>query len=70
MADNSRNSTLIQGENVTIETYIDGEGPAFVILPSYGRGSVADYDTFVCHLVPVGRCCARSRAASPVRRDL
>ena len=54
MADKRRNSTLIQGNDVTIETYIDGEGPAFVILPSYGRDSGTDYDPFVAHLVQAG----------------
>ena len=54
MADTRRTSRLVQGGNVTIETYIDGEGPAFVILPSYGRDSGADYDPFVARLVRAG----------------
>jgi pimeloyl-ACP methyl ester carboxylesterase len=54
MTDTRRTSTLVRDENVTIETYIDGEGPTFVILPSYGRDSGADYDPFVAHLVQAG----------------
>jgi pimeloyl-ACP methyl ester carboxylesterase len=49
-----RTGTLVDGENVTIETYIDGEGPPFVILPSYGRDGGADYDPFVERLVQAG----------------
>lgn len=49
-----RTSSLVQGDNRTIETYIDGNGPAFVILPSYGRDSGPDYDPFVARLVQAG----------------
>jgi pimeloyl-ACP methyl ester carboxylesterase len=54
MADHRRTSALVQGDNVTIESYIDGEGPAFVILPSYGRDGGVDYDPFVARLVRAG----------------
>lgn len=54
MTDTRRTSTLVRDGNVTIETYIDGEGPTFVTLPSYGRDSGADYDPFVAHLVQAG----------------
>jgi pimeloyl-ACP methyl ester carboxylesterase len=54
MADKRRYSTPVRENDVTIETYIDGEGPAFVILPSYGRDSGTDYDPFVAYLVQAG----------------
>jgi pimeloyl-ACP methyl ester carboxylesterase len=54
MADKPRTSSLVGGGNVTIETYVDGEGPPFVILPSYGRGGGPDYDPFVERLVEAG----------------
>jgi pimeloyl-ACP methyl ester carboxylesterase len=54
MAPKPRTSTLVDGENVTIETYIDGEGPPFVILPSYGRDGGPDYDPFVERVVQAG----------------
>jgi pimeloyl-ACP methyl ester carboxylesterase len=54
MAGTHRTSALVRGDNVTIETIIDGEGPTFVILPSYGRDSGVDYDPFVAPLVRAG----------------
>jgi pimeloyl-ACP methyl ester carboxylesterase len=54
MADTRRNGVLVQSETVTIETWVDGEGPAFVILPSYGRDSGEDYDAFVGYLTRAG----------------
>ena len=40
----TRNSQVISGEGVTIETYLDGQGPTLVILPAYGRDGGDDYD--------------------------
>ena len=37
-----------------IETYVDGDGPAFVILPSYGRDGGEDYDDITARLVGAG----------------
>jgi pimeloyl-ACP methyl ester carboxylesterase len=54
MADQARTSRVLRRENVTIETIIDGDGPAFVILPSYGRDSGADFDPVVARLVQAG----------------
>ena len=54
MAGTARTSSLVQRANVTIETIIDGDGPAFVILPSYGRDSGADFDPFAARLVYAG----------------
>ena len=48
-----------QGETVTagavsIETYIDGKGPAIVIVPSYGRDSGRDFDPLTATLAEAG----------------
>ena len=51
MADPHRNSEFIRENGVEIETYVDGAGPAFVILPSYGRDGGADYDDITSRLV-------------------
>ena len=32
-----RNSHVCASPGVEIKTYVDGDGPSFVILPSYGR---------------------------------
>jgi pimeloyl-ACP methyl ester carboxylesterase len=39
---------------VRLATYVDGAGPTFVIIPSYGRGSGTDYDDLVARLVAAG----------------
>ena len=44
MTDPRRTSTMVTGKDVAIETYIDGQGPCVVILPSYGRDGSKDYD--------------------------
>lgn len=54
MAEANWKSELVTGKGVGIETYVDGEGPVFVVLPSYGRGSGEDYDTFAARLVEAG----------------
>ena len=32
-----RNNHVCASQGLEIETYVDGDGPSFVILPSYGR---------------------------------
>ena len=49
-----RKSEFTSKGSVEIETYIDGEGPAFVILPSYGRDSGDDYDAITVQVVKAG----------------
>ncbi len=48
-----RSGTLVQEGGVTIECLVDGNGPPFVILPSYGR-SGADFDDIAARLVAAG----------------
>lgn len=44
MTNPKRKSKFLRKSGVEIEMYIDGEGPAFVILTSYGRDSGEDFD--------------------------
>jgi pimeloyl-ACP methyl ester carboxylesterase len=37
---------LVRGKDVALEVYVDGSGPALVVLPSYGRGAGEDFDSF------------------------
>ena len=46
-----RRHQIVRDENVAIETYVDGEGETFVILPSYGRDGGDDYDDITSRLV-------------------
>ena len=40
--------------DIKLETYVDGEGPALIILPSYGRDGGEDYDDIAGRLVQAG----------------
>lgn len=42
----TRSSERVEGDDVTLEVHVDGEGPALVVLPSYGRGAGKDFDLF------------------------
>ena len=54
MTDLRRTSTVVTSKDVTIETYIDGEGPCLMILPSYGRDGGEDYDSITGQLTADG----------------
>ena len=54
MTDRRRRSETVRGIGVEIESYVDGEGPAFVILPSYGRDGGGDYDDIAARLASAG----------------
>ena len=49
-----RRSEIVSRNGVTVETYVDGDGPPFVILPSYGRDGGEDYDNLTARLVEAG----------------
>ncbi len=49
-----RRGEFVSGNGVEIETYLDGHGPAFVILPSYGRDGAGDYDDIAMRLAEAG----------------
>jgi pimeloyl-ACP methyl ester carboxylesterase len=54
MSNPKRKSEFLRKSGVEIEIYIDGEGPAFVILPSYGRDSGEDFDAITARVVEAG----------------
>lgn len=49
-----RQSEIVAAGAVSIETYIDGRGPAIVILPSYGRDGGPDFDPLTTRLAQSG----------------
>lgn len=53
MAQNRR-SAFVHGTDVALEVYVEGTGPALVILPSYGRGGGADFDYFASKVGAAG----------------
>jgi pimeloyl-ACP methyl ester carboxylesterase len=53
MAQNRR-SEFVHGTDVTLEVYVDGTGPALVVLPSYGRDGGADFDYFASKVGAAG----------------
>ncbi|XGV94788.1 MAG: alpha/beta fold hydrolase [Leptolyngbya sp. BL-A-14] len=54
MTNPNRKSEIVAENGVEIETYIDGDGPAFILLPSYGRDGGEDYDAFTAQIVEAG----------------
>ncbi len=42
----NRKNSIVRKGDVAIETYMDGTGPAIVVLPSYGRDGGEDFDRF------------------------
>jgi pimeloyl-ACP methyl ester carboxylesterase len=50
----TRHSEIVTTGEVSIETYIDGHGPAVVIVPSYGRDGGRDFDPLTATLAQAG----------------
>ena len=50
----NRHSEMVCAGAVSIETYVDGDGPAVVVIPSYGRDSGEDFEPFSAALVAAG----------------
>jgi pimeloyl-ACP methyl ester carboxylesterase len=50
----SRHSQIATTDQVSIETYVDGSGPAVVVIPSYGRDGGDDFEPFTAALVGAG----------------
>jgi len=64
----NRRSEIVSAGAASIETYVDGHGPAVVIIPSYGRDGGEDFELLsAASLMPVTRCCGPSLAASLAR---
>ena len=49
-----RTGETVRTADVAIETYVDGDGPTLVILPSYGRDGGADYDDITAQAARAG----------------
>lgn len=49
-----RRSEIVTAGAASIETYLDGHGPAVVVIPSYGRDSAEDFDFLSATLVDAG----------------
>jgi pimeloyl-ACP methyl ester carboxylesterase len=50
----TRHSVTVTAGPVSTETYVDGNGPDVVVLPSYGRDGGEDFDPFTAALVDAG----------------
>jgi len=57
---------FVHGTDVTLEVYVEGAGPALVVLPSYGRDGGADFDYFVSKVGAAGFTVLRPPAARGV----
>ena len=53
-AEPARHSETVQGPGVAIETYVQGSGPAIVMLPSSGRDGGDDFDAVAGRLAAAG----------------
>ena len=49
-----RTGEMVRTGAVAIETYVEGDGPTLVILPSYGRDGGADYDDITVRAARAG----------------
>ena len=49
-----RQSMVVHGDSVAIETYVQGSGPAIVMLPSSGREGGEDFDDVAARLATAG----------------
>jgi pimeloyl-ACP methyl ester carboxylesterase len=50
----SSHSEIVTAGAASIDTNVDGAGPAVVIIPSYGRGGGDDFELFTAALVGAG----------------
>ncbi len=49
-----RTTEMVTTGDAVIETFVDGEGPAVVMLPSYGRDVADDFDDFAREVAKAG----------------
>jgi pimeloyl-ACP methyl ester carboxylesterase len=47
-------SEFVQRPGVNLEVYVEGRGPALIVLPSYGRDGGADFDRFASRVSTAG----------------
>ncbi len=50
----ARHFETVNADGADIVTCIDGEGPTLVVLPSYGRDGLEDFDRFTDRIVAAG----------------
>jgi pimeloyl-ACP methyl ester carboxylesterase len=50
----NRHSEMVWAGAVSIETYVNGDGPAVVVIPSYGRDRGEDFEPFTAAVVAAG----------------
>jgi hypothetical protein len=50
----NRHSEMVCAGAVSIETYVDGDAPAVVVIPSYGRDGGEDFEPFTAAVVAAG----------------
>ena len=63
-----RTERVTQGD-VSIVTFVEGSGPAVVMLPSSGRDGAEDFDAVAARIAaPATPCCVRSRGGPLARR--
>ena len=53
-AASERHSELVRYDDIVIETIVEGEGPAIVMLPSTGRDGLEDFDNVAARLAAAG----------------
>jgi pimeloyl-ACP methyl ester carboxylesterase len=53
-AETQRRSVMVTTGDVTIETFVEGAGPAIVMLPSSGRDGSEDFDSVAADLAAAG----------------
>lgn len=53
-AEPQRRTEMVRGGGVTIETFVEGDGPAIVMLPSTGRDGAEDFDEVAARLARAG----------------
>jgi pimeloyl-ACP methyl ester carboxylesterase len=63
----SRRSEIVTTGAVSIETYVDGDGPTVVVIPSYGRDGGADFDPLTAALATAGYRVLRPQARGIAR---
>ena len=49
-----RDVAMVDTGDARVATFVEGEGPALVVLPSYGRDGAGDYDGFSARLAGAG----------------
>ncbi len=68
-AEPQRHSEMVTKGDVTIETYVQGTGPAIVMLPSTGRDGGEDFDGVAAILQAAGFKVLRPQPGGTIRAN-